>query len=173
MHCIYRFWSTKCSDKTPLNLSDSWDQLGLNLDFQCPELGHLSPLGPNKGPFSKKWVLLFCVFSRYLCNGKSSVDPTLILQCRAPGLFIAKMIFLEMFSALRKSGLLRHVTSRHVTSRHVTSRFVTVNLFSNKRTPNGYYVPPWVNIFIYSNFSSTFSTIERCSERLASELVHG
>ena len=48
------------------------------------------------------------------------MDPTLILQCRAPGLFIAKMIFLEMFSALRKSGLLRHVTSRHVTSRHVT-----------------------------------------------------
>ena len=40
----------------------------------------------------------------------------------------------------------RHVTSRHVTSRHVTSRFVTVNLFSNKRTPNGYYVPPWVNL---------------------------
>ena len=69
------------------------------------------------------------------------MDPTLILQCRAPGLFIAKMIFLEMFSALRKSGLLRHVTSRHV-----TSRFVTVNLFSNKRTPNGYYVPPWVNL---------------------------
>ena len=53
------------------------------------------------------------------------MDPTLILQCRAPGLFIAKMIFLEMFSALRKSGLLRHVTSRHVTSRHVTSRHVT------------------------------------------------
>ena len=48
------------------------------------------------------------------------MNPTLILQCRAPGLFIAKMIFLEMFSALRKSGLLRHVTSRHVTSRHVT-----------------------------------------------------
>ena len=35
-----------------------------------------------------------------------------------------------------------------VTLRHVTSRFVTVNLFSNKRTPNGYYVPPWVNFFV-------------------------
>ena len=43
------------------------------------------------------------------------MNPTLILQCRAPGLFIAKMIFREMFSALRKSGLLRYVTSRHVT----------------------------------------------------------
>ena len=43
------------------------------------------------------------------------MDPTLILQCPAPGLSIAKMIFREMFSALRKSGLLRHVTSRHVT----------------------------------------------------------
>ena len=63
------------------------------------------------------------------------MNPTLILQCRAPGLFIAKMIFREMFSALRNS----------VSLRHVTSRFVTVNLFSNKRTPNGYYVPPWVN----------------------------
>ena len=63
------------------------------------------------------------------------MNPTLILQCRAPGLFIAKMIFREMFSALRNSVVLRHVTLR----------FVTVNLFSNKRTPNGYYVPPWVN----------------------------
>ena len=63
------------------------------------------------------------------------MNPTLILQCRAPWLFIAKMIFREMFSALRKAGLLRHVTSG----------FVTVNLFSNKRIPNGYYVPPWVN----------------------------
>ena len=35
------------------------------------------------------------------------MDPTLILQCRAPGLFIAKMIFREMFSALRKIGSLR------------------------------------------------------------------
>ena len=38
------------------------------------------------------------------------MDPTLILQCRAPGLFIAKRIFREMFSALRKRVLLRHVT---------------------------------------------------------------
>ena len=43
------------------------------------------------------------------------MDPTLILQCRAPGLFTAKMIFREMFSALRKSGLLYYVTSRYVT----------------------------------------------------------
>ena len=43
------------------------------------------------------------------------MDPTLILQCRTPGLFIAKMIFLEMFSALRKIGPLRHVSLRHVT----------------------------------------------------------
>ena len=42
------------------------------------------------------------------------MNPTLILQCRAPGLFIAKMIFRDMFSALRKSSLLRHVTSRFV-----------------------------------------------------------
>ena len=67
------------------------------------------------------------------------MNPTLILQCRAPGLFIAKMIFREMFSALRNS----------VSLRHVTSRFVTVNLFSNKRTPNGYYVPPWVNFKLW------------------------
>ena len=112
-----------------------------NLDFQCPGLGHLGPLGAQyRAPLVKSEFFFFCVFSRYLCDGESSVDPTLILQCRAPGLFIAKMIFREMFSALRKSGLLRHVTSRHV-----TSRFVTVNLFSNKRTPNGYYVSPWVN----------------------------
>ena len=38
------------------------------------------------------------------------MNPTLILQCRAPGLFIAKMIFREMFSALRNSVSLRHVT---------------------------------------------------------------
>ena len=38
------------------------------------------------------------------------MNPTLILQCRAPGLSIAKMIFRQMFSAMRKSGLLRHVT---------------------------------------------------------------
>ena len=63
------------------------------------------------------------------------MDPTLILQCRATGLLLAQSIFREMFSALRKMRLLRHVTLR----------FVTVNLFSNKRIPNG-YVPPWVNI---------------------------
>ena len=64
------------------------------------------------------------------------MDPTLILQCRAPGLFIAKMIFLEMFSALRKSGLLRHVTSRHVTSRDI--QFISVY---DNRTPIGSKLP--------------------------------
>ena len=101
--------------------------------------GTLDPLGPSgalcRAPLVKSEFFFFCVFSRYLCDGESSVDPTLILQCQAPGLFIAKMIFREMFSALRNS----------VSLRHVTLRFVTVNLFSNKRIPNRYCVPPWVN----------------------------
>ena len=73
-----------------------------------------APLGAQYRAPLVKSEFFFCVFSRYLCDGEISVDPTLILQCRAPGLFIAKIIFREMFSALRKSGLLRHVTSRHV-----------------------------------------------------------
>ena len=113
----------------------TWDQLN-HIDYLTFSLGHLGPLGAQyRAPLVKSEFFFFCVFSRYLCDGESSVDPTLILQCRAPGLFIAQSVFREMFSALPKSGLLRHVTSR----------FVTVNLFSNKRTPNGYYVPPWVN----------------------------
>ena len=104
--------------------------------------GTLDPLGPIgalcRAPFVKSEFFFFCVFSRYLCNEESSVDLTLILLCRAQEPFIAQSIFREMLPALRKTCLLRHVTSR----------FVTVNLFSNKRTPNGYYVPPWVNFRI-------------------------
>ena len=122
-------------NKTPLNhlcVWDTWD--------------HLGPVGALfRAPLIKSEFFFFCVFPRYLCNEDSSVDPTLILPYSAPGLFIARSIFREMLSVFSNVVLLRHVTLRHVTSRHVTSRFVTVNLFSNKRTPNGYYVPPWVN----------------------------
>ena len=42
------------------------------------------------------------------------MDPTLILQCQAPGLFIAKRIFLEMISALRKRVLLRYCDNQFI-----------------------------------------------------------
>ena len=101
-HCIYRFWSTKSSYKTPLNLWDSWDQLG-----------HTG--AQSRGPLVKSEFFFFCVFSRYLWNEDSSVDLTLILPYSAPGLFIAQSIFRELLSAFSNVGSLRHVTSRHVT----------------------------------------------------------
>ena len=104
-------------------------------------VNQLGPTGAlSRGPSVKSEFFFFCVFSRYLWNEDSSVDPTLILLYSAPGLFIAQSIFRELLSDFSNVGSIRYVTSRHV-----TSRFVTVNLFRNKKTPNGYYVPPWVN----------------------------
>ena len=41
------------------------------------------PPGPYVGPSNKKRILLF-FSSRYLCNGESTVDPTLTKICLAP-----------------------------------------------------------------------------------------
>lgn len=62
------------------------------------------------------------------------MDPTLILRCRATGLLLAQSIFREMFPALRKMRLLRHVTLR----------FVTVNLFSNSHS--GPILKRWIDL---------------------------
>ena len=82
-------------------------------------LSTLDPLGPIgtlcRAPLVKSEFFFFCVFSRYLWNEDSSVDPTLILPYSAPGLFIAQSIFREMLSAFSNVGSLRYVTSRHVT----------------------------------------------------------
>ena len=56
----------------------------------------------------------------------TSVDLTIILPCRAPGLVTAQSNF-------QKKALCQWQKP----ACHVTLRFVTVNLFSNKRTPYG------------------------------------
>ena len=76
---------------------------------------HLGPIGAlSRSLLVKSEFFFFCVFSRYLCNEDSSVDPTLILPYSAPGLCIAQSIFRELLSVFSNVGLLRHVTSRHV-----------------------------------------------------------
>ena len=97
-------------DKTPLNLLYG-------------QLGHTG--AQSRGPLVKSEFFFFCVFSRYLWNEDSSVDPTLILLYSAPGLFIAQSIFRELLSDFSNVGSIRYVTSRHVMTRHVTSRHVS------------------------------------------------
>ena len=66
-HCIYKVRSIKSIDKTPLNLLDTWDKLG--------------PTGAlSRSILVKSEFFFFCVFSRYLCNEDSSVDPATIFS---------------------------------------------------------------------------------------------
>ena len=95
-----------------------------------------APLGAQyRAPLVKSEFFFLCIFSISLRRRELSESHSYFTM-PGPRAILAKVIFREMFSALRNS----------VSLRHVTSRFVTVNLFRNKRTPNRYYAPPWVNL---------------------------
>ena len=98
--------------------------------------------GPNVGPLQQKVNSSFSFFSWYLCNGVSSVDPILIWTSRAPGLFIAQIIFREMLFALAKTCLLRCVTLRHVLSK---------SIYTAARGHLWYSVSPLVNYWLIIN----------------------
>ena len=73
--------------------SKLYDHLDVLLNLTQGKLGRTGAL--CEAPFVKNELFFFCIFSRYLCNGDSSVDPTRILPCREQELFIAQSIFRE------------------------------------------------------------------------------
>ena len=116
-----------------------WRKNSLSFTLLGPlqTLGPLGPWGPNS--FTKSEFFFFSSFFRYLCNGESSGGPTLIWTSTPQSHFTTGRIFRARLWALRKTALLRHVTSRHV---------LWQSIYSATVGHPGYYVPPWVNFFL-------------------------
>ena len=102
LHCIYRFWSTKCSDKTPLNLSDSWDQLGLTG-------------AQYRAPLVKSEFFFLCIFTISLERRQLSRSHS-YFTILSPRAIHSSEHFPRIALSFLKCCL---VTLRHVTSRHV------------------------------------------------------
>ena len=104
-----------------------------------------APLGAQyRAPLVKSEFFFLCIFSISLRRRELSESHSYFTMPDSRAIYSSERFSRNVLSSAKKWL----VTLRHVTSRHVTSRFVTVNLFSNKRTPNGYCVPQWVNLFI-------------------------